>query len=82
MRVAINGFGRIGRAVMRAGWSRVGIDVVHVNDVAPVEMLGYLLARDSVHGAWPHDVAVVGYPDPVLVERASRQDGCDLILLR
>jgi glyceraldehyde 3-phosphate dehydrogenase len=59
MRVAINGFGRIGRAVMRAGWSRVGIDVVHVNDVAPVEMLGYLLARDSVHGTWPHDVAVV-----------------------
>ncbi len=58
-RVAINGFGRIGRAVLRAGWGRPGITFVHVNDLTSPEMLAHLLVHDTVHGRWPHDVRAV-----------------------
>ncbi len=48
-RVAINGFGRIGRMVYRIAAER-GIDVVAVNDVVPADNLAYLLQYDTVHG--------------------------------
>jgi glyceraldehyde 3-phosphate dehydrogenase len=56
VRVAINGFGRIGRAVLRAGWDRKDVEFVHVNDLTSKEMLAHLLLHDSVHGRWTHDV--------------------------
>jgi len=59
MRVAINGFGRIGRCVLRAGWSDPDIEFVHVNDLTSPEMLAYLLNYDSVHGTWDHAVSAV-----------------------
>lgn len=65
MRVAINGFGRIGRAVTRLIEAREGIELVHINDLAPTEMLAYLLRRDSVHGSW--DVPVVAVPDGIQI---------------
>ncbi|MBD5388823.1 type I glyceraldehyde-3-phosphate dehydrogenase [bacterium] len=62
VRVAINGFGRIGRLVLRAALEsgRDDIEFVAVNDLAPVEQNAYLLEYDSVHGKLPMDVTVDG----------------------
>lgn len=49
-RVAINGFGRIGRLAFRLGWNESSYDVVHINEVAVVESSAYLAKYDSVHG--------------------------------
>ncbi|WP_321394206.1 type I glyceraldehyde-3-phosphate dehydrogenase [Emcibacter sp.] len=61
-RVAINGFGRIGRLALRAIYEsgRTDIEVVGINDLGPVDMNAYLLKRDSVHGPFPFDVNVNG----------------------
>ena len=56
-RVAINGFGRIGRAVVRAARERgADIDIVAVNDVADAAALARLLARDSIYGRFPAQI--------------------------
>ena len=62
VRVAINGFGRIGRNVVRAIYEsgRKDIDIVAVNDLGPVETNAHLLRYDSVHGRFPHAVKVDG----------------------
>ena len=52
-RVAINGFGRMGRLALRAGWGRDDLEFVHVNEVARGPETGaHLLEFDSVHGRW------------------------------
>jgi len=54
VRVAINGFGRIGRLVVRAALRRnVTIDFEAVNDITDAKTLAHLLTYDSVHGLWP-----------------------------
>jgi glyceraldehyde 3-phosphate dehydrogenase len=60
VRIAINGFGRIGRNVLRAiaEAERRDIEVVAVNDLAPVETNAHLLRFDSVHGRFPGEVKV------------------------
>ena len=62
VRVAINGFGRIGRNVLRAiaETGRNDIEVVALNDLAPVETNAHLLRYDSVHGRFPGKVTVDG----------------------
>ncbi len=62
VRVAINGFGRIGRLVLRAivESGRRDIEVVAVNDLGPVETNAHLLRYDSVHGRFPATVTVDG----------------------
>jgi glyceraldehyde 3-phosphate dehydrogenase len=62
VRVAINGFGRIGRNVLRAivEAKRRDIEVVAINDLAPVETNAHLLRFDSVHGRFPGEVKVSG----------------------
>ncbi len=62
VRVAINGFGRIGRLVMRAivESGRKDVQVVGINDLGPVETNAHLLKYDSVHGVLPADVTVSG----------------------
>ena len=62
VRVAINGFGRIGRNVLRAiiESGRTDIEVVAINDLGPVETNAHLLRFDSVHGRFPHTVTVDG----------------------
>jgi glyceraldehyde 3-phosphate dehydrogenase len=62
VRVAINGFGRIGRNIVRAIYEsgRKDIDVVFVNDLGPVETNAHLMQYDSVHGRFPRDVKVDG----------------------
>jgi glyceraldehyde 3-phosphate dehydrogenase len=62
VKVAINGFGRIGRNILRAilESGRNDIEVVAINDLGPVETNAHLLRFDSVHGRFPHQVKVTG----------------------
>ena len=68
VRVAINGFGRIGRNILRAivESGRKDIDVVSLNDLGPAETNAHLLRFDSVHGRFPAEVKVDG--DALVVE--------------
>jgi glyceraldehyde 3-phosphate dehydrogenase len=68
VKVAINGFGRIGRNVLRAivESGRKDIEVVAVNDLGPVETNAHLLRFDSVHGRFPSEVKVEG--DSIVVD--------------
>jgi glyceraldehyde 3-phosphate dehydrogenase len=53
IRIGINGFGRIGRLALRAGWGKPTIDFVHINDPGlNLEAAAHLLEFDSVHGRW------------------------------
>jgi glyceraldehyde 3-phosphate dehydrogenase len=67
-KVAINGFGRIGRLVLRGilESGRKDIEVVAINDLGPVETNAHLLRFDSVHGRFPHQVKVEG--DTMIVD--------------
>src|SRR4051812_15712649 len=62
VRVAINGFGRIGRNILRAivESKRKDIEVVAINDLGPVETNAHLLRYDSIHGRFPAEVVVDG----------------------
>ncbi|WP_137155964.1 type I glyceraldehyde-3-phosphate dehydrogenase [Rhizobium sp. FKL33] len=62
IKVSINGFGRIGRNVLRAivESGRTDIEVVSINDLGPVETNAHLLRYDSIHGRFPADVKVEG----------------------
>ena len=55
-RVAINGFGRIGRNVLRTAINEPDVEIVHINDLASIDLLAHLLKYDSVHG--PFDATV------------------------
>ena len=57
-RIAINGFGRIGRLAFRQLVSRPAFQVVAINDLTDVETLAHLLKYDSIHGLFPGEVAV------------------------
>src|SRR3954451_18717478 len=56
LKVAINGFGRIGRLVFRAGLKNPNIEFVGVNDLVPSDNLAYLLRHDTTHGKLDADV--------------------------
>lgn len=62
LRIGINGFGRIGRLVLRSivENNRDDIEVVAINDLGPVETNAHLLQYDSIHGKFPADVSVDG----------------------
>lgn len=60
MKIAINGFGRIGRAFLKVSWDRPEIEVVAVNDLGSIESLAYLLRHDTVYHDWNHKVEVSG----------------------
>ncbi len=59
IKVGINGFGRIGRNVLRSAWNDPQIEFVHINDLTSDDMLAHLLAHDTVHGPFDHDVKAV-----------------------
>jgi glyceraldehyde 3-phosphate dehydrogenase len=59
LKIAINGFGRIGRCVTRLIAMRNDVELVAINDMASIDMLLYLLQNDSVHGSFNVDVAIV-----------------------
>jgi glyceraldehyde 3-phosphate dehydrogenase len=93
-RVAINGFGRIGRLVARAMLERKdsGLELVAINDLADTDSNALLFKRDSVHGPWPgevradgNDLIVDGRRIKVTAERDPAKlphgtDGIDLAL--
>jgi glyceraldehyde 3-phosphate dehydrogenase len=64
VRVGINGFGRIGRLFLRAGYKK--LDIVAVNDLGDIKTSAYLLRYDSVHGKFPVEVKIEG--NDLLVE--------------
>ncbi len=61
IRVAINGFGRMGRLALRQAWDWDGIEFVHINEIA-TDAAGsaHLLNFDSVHGRWQHEAVAEG----------------------
>jgi glyceraldehyde 3-phosphate dehydrogenase len=59
-KIAINGFGRIGRTIMRVAKMRGHYDVVAVNDLASPDQLAYAFKYDSIHGVYPGEVSVDG----------------------
>jgi len=56
LKIAINGFGRIGRCVARIAANRNDIEIVAINDMASMDMMLYLLKNDSVHGTFSSNV--------------------------
>lgn len=60
IKVGINGFGRIGRNMLRASLERTDIDIVAVNDLTDASTLAHLLQYDSVHGIFPRKVSADG----------------------
>ncbi|MEV4418567.1 ArsJ-associated glyceraldehyde-3-phosphate dehydrogenase [Patulibacter sp. NPDC049589] len=61
VRVGINGFGRMGRLALRAGWDREDLEFVHINEIAgDAATAAHLLEFDSVHGRWQRDIASDG----------------------
>ncbi len=67
IRIGINGFGRMGRLALRAGFGRPDLQFVHINEVAGgAETAAHLLTFDSVHGRWNRNVAADG--DAVVID--------------
>lgn len=66
VKIAINGFGRIGRLVFRAAWGQPEVEIVAVNDMGDAKVNAHLLKYDSVHGTW--DKAVEAEDDYMLVD--------------
>jgi len=81
VRLAINGFGRIGRLVLRALYEskRDDVEVVAINDLGPVKINAQLLQRDSVHGAFPlpvsHDESAIKIGRNTIKVSAERDPG-------
>jgi len=93
IRVGINGFGRMGKLTLRAGWDCAELEFVHVNDIAgDAACQAHLLEFDSVHGRWLHDIEATAdsifvdgheityssHNDPAKVDWAAR--GVDLVI--
>ena len=61
VRIGINGFGRMGRLGLRAGWDRPGLEIVHLNEVkGGPAAAAHLLEFDTVHGRWDRGVRSTG----------------------
>jgi glyceraldehyde 3-phosphate dehydrogenase len=90
-RIGINGFGRMGRLALRAGWGDDALGFVRVNDIAcDAVAAAHLLAFDSVQGRWPHDCAADGHhlvvdgariacSDAATIDGADWSD-CDIVI--
>ena len=59
-RIAINGFGRVGRLALRAGLRRPDLEFVAINDLSEPDLLQYLFASDTVHGRFDGEVGLDG----------------------
>lgn len=75
-RVAINGFGRIGRNAFKIAFDRSDIEIVAINDITDTKTLAYLLKHDSNYGTYSHEVGhddtnliVDGKPIKILAEK-------------
>ncbi len=91
-KVAINGFGRIGRNIMKANHEKQAFEIVAVNDLTSAKTLAHLLKYDSIQGTWPADVSsdensliVDGKKVQVLAERSPadlpwKELGVDVVI--
>jgi len=75
IKVAINGFGRIGKLVYRAGYKNPNLDFVAVNDVTDTKVLAHLLKYDSVHGTMHADIKTDG--NKIIVDGKSMEVFCE-----
>ena len=57
MKVAINGFGRIGRSVFKVAFERKNVEIVAINDITDAKTLAHLLKYDSNYGVYQHEVS-------------------------
>jgi len=91
VRVGINGFGRMGRLGLRAGWGKNSFDIVQVNEIAcDATGSAHLLEFDSVHGIWPYDcvgeVDVIRIDDDEIAYSSNQAiadtdwSGCDIVI--
>jgi len=91
VKVGINGFGRMGRLGLRAGWNMDGFEVVQVNEIAcGAECSAHLLKFDSVHGTWPYACTADGETmliDGCKIPHTSNEEinetdwsGCDIVI--
>lgn len=92
LRIAINGFGRIGRMVLRAAMKEKNIEIVAINDLTDAKTLAHLLKYDSVHGIFPgkveyheHDLVVNGKTIKILAvkdpaELPWKKEKIDIVL--
>ncbi len=64
MKIAINGFGRIGRNAFKIAFGRPGMEIVAINDLTDTKTLAYLLRHDSNYGTYHHEV---GYDDKGII---------------
>jgi glyceraldehyde 3-phosphate dehydrogenase len=81
VKVAINGFGRIGRSIFRAAWAAKDIEIVAINDLNSADVLAHLLKYDSVRGTFSPPVQVTGNGLMIadrLVRVCEKQDPADL----
>jgi len=70
IRVAINGFGRMGRLGFRAGWDNDAYEIVHINEIAGDNItMAHLLEFDSVHGRWDREIS---YEEGVILVDGKR----------
>jgi len=58
MKIAINGFGRIGRAFLKIAWERPELEIVALNDLGDIANMAYLLKYDTVYGKWEHGIKI------------------------
>lgn len=72
-KIAINGFGRIGRTVFKVGWGREDFDVVAINDLTDAKTLAYLLKHDTNYGTWSVDVS---YTEDALIVGGKKIQLC------
>ncbi len=79
MKIAINGFGRIGRNVFRAAFDRSDVEIVAINDITDAKTLAHLLKYDSIYGVYQYevkadgnDIVVNGKRIKVLAEREPK----------
>src|SRR5207237_10162247 len=80
VRVGINGFGRIGRLVLKAGWGNKEIEWVAVNDLTDAKTLAHLYKYDSIFGIDPHkveardnEIVIDGKPVKVVAQKDPAQ---------
>jgi glyceraldehyde 3-phosphate dehydrogenase len=71
IRIAINGFGRIGRAFLKVARERQELEIVAVNDLGDIKNFAYLLKYDTAHGVSPFDVSVNEKTNSIVVDDAE-----------
>jgi len=69
IRVAINGFGRMGKLALRAGWDNDELEFVHINEIAgDAHCHAHLIQFDSVHGQWGNDKTISSTDDNIIID--------------